>query len=346
MKLAQMAAFGDFWRIVRDFNPEGIEREAAAPLRIWVVGEPGSGRRTLVASLTGERPEDLAPGPFSIRDLSDLDLPPGPDDVDAVLLVTRADGDVPEAGRSAAARRARARVPILLAVTHADAVEATRDVRNAIYRSFSFVSHLRTVLLDARNEREVRHTLAPQILELGPSLRMAMARQIPALRDMVAQQIISDTCKVNAQFALVSNIPANLPLIGGVAGNVADFFVLTKNQVMMVFRLAAIHGRDIAPTGRVIAEIAPIIGGGLAWRTAARMLAGMFPTLLAAAPKMAIAYVGTYVAGQAARYYYDEGGRPPRHVLQRFGEEGSKRFRDIVARRELRPGGADLKADE
>lgn len=346
MKLGQVAVFGDFWRIVRDFNPEGIEREARSPLRIWVVGEPGSGRRTLVASLTGKHDSTAMPGPFSIRDLADVPLPPGPDDADVIILVVRADGDLAEAGRRASAQLARTRIPVLLAVTHADAVEATRDVRNAIYRTFSFVSHLRILMLDARNEGEVHHTLAPLLLETMPALRMALARQVAPLREMVAQQLIADTCKVNAQFALVSNIPANLPFIGGFAGNVADFIVLTKNQVMMVFRLAAIYDRDIALTGRVVAEIAPVIGGGLAWRTAARMLAGMFPTLLAAAPKMAIAYVGTYVAGQAARYYYDEGKRPTRHVLQRFGEEGSKRFRDMMARRELKAGGHGVKAED
>jgi uncharacterized protein (DUF697 family) len=346
MKLGQVTAFGDFWRIVRDFNPEGIEREAATPLRIWVVGESGSGRRTLVAALTGERPGGWTPGPFSIREISGIQTPPTPDEADAVILVARANGDLAEVGRHAAMLLARARVPVLLAVTHADAVEATRDLRNSIYRSFSFVSHLRTVLLDARNSQEVHLTLAPQMLEAIPSLRMALARQVPSLRNLVAQQIIADTCKVNAQFALVSNIPANIPFIGGFAGNVADFFVLTKNQVMMVFRLAAIYGRDIAPTGRVIAEIAPVVGGGLAWRTAARMMAGMFPSLLAAAPKMAIAYVGTYVAGHAAQYYYDEGRRPPRNVLRRFGEEGSKRFRDVMVRRGLQPGSQDVRLGE
>jgi uncharacterized protein (DUF697 family) len=346
MKLGQVAVFSDFWRVVRDFNPEGIEREAAAPLRIWVVGEPGSGRRTLIASLTGEHPDAAMPGPFSIQDLADVPTQPDPDEADAVILVVRADGELAEAGRRASALLARAKVPVLLVVTHADTVEATRDLRNAIYRVFSFVSHLRTLMLDARNAREVHLTLAPLLLETMPALRMALARQVHPLRDMVAQQLIADTCKVNAQFALVANIPANIPFIGGFAGNVADFFVLTKNQVMMVFRLAAIYGRDIAPTGRVMAEIAPVIGGGLAWRTAARMLVGMFPTLLAAAPKMAIAYVGTYVAGQAARYYYDEGRRPPRHLLERFGAEGSKRFRDVLARKELQPDSRDVKTTE
>lgn len=336
MRLAQLTAFNDFWRVVREFNPEGIEREANAPVNLVVLGAPGSGRHTLIASLSGEDTGRGVSEPFSVHQLEPGAPLPALDWASAVILTARLDSDFVDLGRLHAAALGRVSNPVILIFTHADEVEVTREVRNAAFRAFSSVSHLRTTFLDARDAQQVQAKLIPLLLESLPHLRMSIARAVPTIREVVSSQIIADTCKVNAQFALVSNLPANLPFIGGIAGNVADFFVLTKNQVMMVFRLAAIHGRDIAPTGRVVAEIAPVIGGGLAWRTAARMVAGMFPTLVAAAPKMAIAYVGTYIAGHAARYYYDEGRRPTRRMLRELGEEGARRFREVAARKEIR----------
>jgi uncharacterized protein (DUF697 family) len=257
---------------------------------------------------------------------------------DLVILAVRVNRELSELGQRTARLFGSAKAPLILVFTHADTVENTRDLRNAAYRAFSFASHLRTVFLDARSPEDVRSKLVPVMLESIPELRTSLARQFPAARGLVVEQIIAETCRVNAQFALASNLPANLPFLGGIAGNVADLFVLTKNQVMMVLRLAAIHGRDISLTRQVMAEIAPVIGGGFLWRTAARMVAGMLPTLVAAAPKMAVAYVGTYVAGQAARYYYDQGRRPPRQLLSAFAAEGARLFRDRLGKegKELR----------
>lgn len=332
MKLAGISALGDFWRVIREFNPEGIEREATAPLELWLVGEPGSGRRSLAGSLLsgGERADGW--GPFTIHDLGDGQALPGGENPDLLVLVVRLDRDLAESGRRVRECLGSRKVPTLLVFTHADAVESTRELRNAAYRAFSFVSYLRTAFVDATDRAQLKARLVPLLVDSIPSLRTSLARSLPAARQLVAEQIISETCRVNAQFALVANIPANFLLLGGVAGSVADFFVLTKNQVMMVFRLAAIHGRDIAPTTRVAAEIAPVIGGAFLWRTAARMLVGMLPTLIAAAPKTAIAYVGTYVVGHSARYYYDVGHKPPRQLLQSFADEGARLYRRMLER--------------
>lgn len=327
MRFSGIAAMGDFWRVVREFNPEGIEREATAPIDLCFVGEPGSGRHTVANALLGTSEGDR----LGLFEVMDLDSSAGRrlqvSGSDLLLLVVRLDRDLVDVGRRAASLFARERTPIILVFTHADHIPSTRDLRNTAFRAFSFVSHLRTVFVNATDAMEVQQKLVPLLLEAMPELRTSLARKIPAARGLVAEQIIAETCRVNAQFALAANLPANLPFLGSVAGSVADFFVLTKNQVMMVLRLAAIYGRDISPTFRVAAEIAPVIGGGLAWRTAARLAVGLVPGFLAAAPKMTIAYVGTYIAGQAARYYYDHGHKPPRHLLESFGAEGARLFR-------------------
>ena len=331
MRIRGIGAVGDFWRVVREFNPEGIEREATAPLDLWLLGEPGSGRRTLAGSFLSADGRSAAASPFRIVDIDfQQGRPAGIEGADLVILVVRVDQDLADLGPRTAALLGRIRVPLMLVFTGADNAPNTREMRNAAFRAFSFASHLRMVFVDARDAAQVEKKVVPVMLDAVPELRTPLARRIPAARARVADQIIAETCRVNAQFALAANLPANLPFLGSVAGSVADLFVLTKNQVMMVLRLAAIYGRDITPTLDVAAEIAPVIGGGFVWRSAARMVVGLLPTFLAAAPKTAIAYVGTYTAGQAARYYYDQGRKPAKQLLASFSADGARLYRRML----------------
>jgi uncharacterized protein (DUF697 family) len=330
MRFNGLLAMSDFWRVVREFNPEGIEREANAHLDLWICGAPGSGKRALAASLLEGGDPNFRQGPFHIMNVEpdDVQLPMA-GEPDLLIAVVRLDQDLSQASHQAALLYGKMRAPMLLVFTHPEAAGTTRDQRNRAYLSFSFASHLSTTFVDARDSAEVQEKLAPMMLDAIPSLRTPLARKLPALRKSVAEQIIAETCRVNAQFALAANLPANLPFIGGVAGSVADFFVLTKNQVMMVLRLGAIYGRDISATLPVAAEVAPVIGGGLVWRAAARAAVGMLPTVVAAAPKMGIAYVGTYVAGEAAQYYFAEGSKPPQELLDNLSAEGTRLFHRV-----------------
>jgi uncharacterized protein (DUF697 family) len=140
-------------------------------------------------------------------------------------------------------------------------------------------------------------------------MELSLGRTFPALRQAAAMHVINTTSRVNGQFALVSNIPALVPLIGGVLAAGADTIVLTKNQLMLIFKLAAIHGRDVDDRFRIYREMLPVVGAGLAWRTVARELAALMPFAAGTVPKVGIAVAGTYAAGMAAHIFYVEGKR-------------------------------------
>jgi uncharacterized protein (DUF697 family) len=127
---------------------------------------------------------------------------------------------------------------------------------------------------------------------------------------------------VNAQFAALSNIPALIPVVGGIFAAGADFLVLTKNQLMMMYRLAAIYDRDLDNRWRVYRELAPVVGAGFVWRTTARQIAAVLPFAVGAVPKVAIAYAGTYAIGQAARAYYEYGDRLDSDELAQVYRDG------------------------
>ena len=122
--------------------------------------------------------------------------------------------------------------------------------------------------------------------------------------------MIDDTAAANAQFALLANIPSVIPMLGTLATVSADFLVLTKNQLLLTYKIAAIHGRDLDNKSAILKEMAPVAGAGFFWRTLAREAATLLPMASGTVPKVAIAYSGTVAIGKAADYYYRYGEKP------------------------------------
>jgi uncharacterized protein (DUF697 family) len=167
--------------------------------------------------------------------------------------------------------------------------------------------------------------------------RLGAARHAPALRAPLARMLIHEAAFANAQFALMTNLPTFLPGVGGVAAVGADTLVLTTNQVVLVFKMAAIHGASLADPKAVIAEALPVVGAAFLWRTAARTLIDLLPGFAVLAPKVGVAYVGTYVVGALASAYYQSGVRPSDARVQEI--EAEARAALAQAWRRLRPGG-------
>jgi uncharacterized protein (DUF697 family) len=166
--------------------------------------------------------------------------------------------------------------------------------------------------VDLRDGEAARRAIAPAIVQTVRHLRLALAHRFVRLRDEVVEDLIRETSRTNAQFSLISSLPATVPFLGGLVGGAADLLVLTKNQAMLVYKLAGIYGRDLDDKVGIIREILPVVGVGFLWRALARSAVGLFPPMVSALPKVTIAYVGTYVVGAAARLYHERGRRPTR----------------------------------
>jgi hypothetical protein len=166
--------------------------------------------------------------------------------------------------------------------------------------------------------------------------RLGAARHAPALRAPLARLLIHEASFANAQFALVTNLPTFLPGVGGVAAVGADTLVLTTNQVVLVFKLAALWGASLGDPRALVAEAAPVVGGAFLWRTAARALIDLLPGFAVLAPKVGIAYVGTYVVGALASAYYQSGVRPSDARVREIEAEAREAL--AHAWRRLRPG--------
>jgi uncharacterized protein (DUF697 family) len=174
------------------------------------------------------------------------------------------------------------------------------------------------------SDDEVRDRLFRALVQAAPEVILSAGRRHPLLREPIADHLIFDTSRVNAQFAALASLPAALPLFGGLVGDVADTIVLTKNQVLLLFKLAGLYGRDVEFGPELLFEILPVVGGAFLWRTTARTLVGLLPPLLGLLPKTAVAYTGTFVVGQTARYYYRFGNRPPPEIVQELRQEAHR----------------------
>lgn len=161
-----------------------------------------------------------------------------------------------------------------------------------------------------------------------PDRVMSLGRHMPAFVAPAVKAVIDDTSAANAQFALIANVPSVIPLFGTLATVGADLLVLTKNQLLLTYKVAAIHGRDLNDKSRIAREMAPVAGAGFFWRTVAREAATLLPMASGTVPKVAIAYSGTMAIGRAADYYYRFGEKPSKGLMKSYvhmGMESLKR---------------------
>jgi uncharacterized protein (DUF697 family) len=190
--------------------------------------------------------------------------------------------------------------------------------------------------IGARGENSVPIVGTPESVAEGmlaqrPGLAVALARRFPLFRVPAANRLIQETSRVNAQFALISALPGVFPAFAVFlpSTSVADTLVLTKNQIMLVMRLAAAHGHRPGYT-RQVKELLSTIASALGWRTLARQLVALVPAGVGAALKASIAYSGTVAVGKTALIYYQSGRTLSPTEIRRLYKENLKDARKEV----------------
>jgi uncharacterized protein (DUF697 family) len=301
-----------FWRLTRELDINALRDTFEHPVSVRVLGSDlGTAQR--VARLID--PDPLA-GEISIGLLAE----PGRERAD--LFVVAVSGPLDQDARRTLSDLSVGARPVLLVQ-----IETGGD----------------TLLLGVPEERMVslpldipdaaaRERLFTALVRTAPEIALPLGRRHPLVREAVAEHLIRDTARVNAQFAALSSLPANLPIIGGLVGDVADMLVLTKNQVLLILKLAGLYGRNLELTRELIVEVAPVVGSAFLWRTTARALIGLLPSMLGLLPKTIVAYAGTYVVGEMARYYYRYGHKPPPEMVRDLRQEGERLARETLAR--------------
>lgn len=309
-----------FVNVMRELDLAEIQRQLARPLRVLVTGSELPDSNRLAVGVFGEA--GSSGWSVAVRSLSEGAA--SDDRPDLTLLALREDERLPDL--LAQCRTGWSAETPLLAVQLSGRASTPHSAESDDERGY------RLLVVPDLDSSAATAAIASAVLELAPDLAPALARRFPVFRPAASERLIRETSRANAQFALLSSVPANLPVVGGAAGNVADLAVLTKNQGLLVYKLAGLHGRDLNERLALAIEIAPVVGSAFLWRTLARSLLGFLPGVVAGLPKAAVAYAGTYAVGEIARYYYNTGRRPSPELIARFQAEGARLASDLARR--------------
>lgn len=311
-----MPKLPDLWRVMREVDLEAIRDDAERAFRGQLAAEEASDAESAAALLSGARGERhpwLAAG--GLATLPSATSGAGPPDV--AVLVTR----VPELGPRLsilAAELQGQRVPVVALVVGAPGPLA--GVVRPGEAARAAVASLDAAAVPA---------LAQALLSGVPApLRLALARQLPPLRPAFVSSLIEETARANALYALSTGVAESVPLLN-VPLNLADIVVLTKNQLVMSYRIALASGKRGRPRD-VVGEVMGVIGGGFLLRQLARELVGLVP-VAGVAPKVAVAYAGTWAIGRAVGVWAGGGATPSAASVKRYYAEAVERGREVAA---------------
>lgn len=310
----------DVWGLLKEMDLEAVRREADRPFQVLVVGQADD----------AEALADLLSGPENGRhpwllcaDAAEARRRAGSGLIDLALLVTRP-ASLEAIETATREVLAAARVPFVTVLVAGSARPADAVARGG--------EAARTVV-SALDAAAVAPLVESMLAAVPAALRLPLARQLPPLRTAVIGALIDDTARTNALYALTTGVAEAVPVLN-VPLNLADVVVLTKNQLMMSYRIALAAGKR--GRGReLLAEVAGVIGSGLLFRQAGRSLVGLIPGI-GIVPKAAVAYAGTVAIGRAVSVWAQDGGKLTKQAVRGFYLEASRRAKgvakDLVAR--------------
>lgn len=310
------------WRLLREIDLESIRREADQPFQLLVCAQDVADAEQLAARLCGPGPRHawvLAVEPEQALRRARSGL------VTVAILRT------PTIRLAPALAGARAAL-IAAGVPTMTAIEAASGSMDLIARE----GEAARVLLSAPDGDEV--LLGTVVAAAPPLARVALARHLPPLRPPTYEALTDETARANAVYAFTMGLAEAVPLLGAPL-NLADIVVLTKNQLVMSYRIALAAGREGAPR-ELAAEIVGVLGGGFLFRQVGRELVGLMP-VIGIVPKVAVAYAGTLAIARAV-IAWAEGDKLGPEALKRVYASAWRRGKAVARalvrrRREDRP---------
>jgi hypothetical protein len=308
-----------------DLRP--IREAAEQPVRVAIVGRPGTGKAALARQMLTDRTQEQFPAHIPIL-VTTLEAADQAREADLIILLLAVPGQDDEDER-AAARQWTAAGKKVLALRH----ETAPTDGNDLVPEWVGWAPARVIAGSVDERSFLEGPFTTTILEMLPEARLALARSFPLFRVTVAQELINETCIANATYSLGTGLAEIVPLLD-LPLTVTDILVLTKGQALLVYKLGLALGLA-TDWHYYIGEFGGVIGGGLLWRQLARSLIGLVPGL-GILPKVAIAYAGTYVVGEVVLQWYLTGrhvsGKEMQDLYQHALQRGKVLAMDLVSK--------------
>lgn len=305
---------GSVFNTLRELDVSAIRDEAERSITITCLGESSLHERlsVLLRAQGTQRHGAAGASPLRFKPLASLGDDAELERAELLLLLFDGRRPLPRQESTRLERVAALAVPTVVLIVGS----SERTDLGAPRAEFA---HAQIVVLSSLEEPTAAATIAAAIFSRLPSeFHLAVARRLPGLRATYAQDLTSTVSFTNASFAAASALPEQIPILS-VPFVAADMLVLTKNQALMVYRMALAFGAPPEFKDR-IAELTPVIGGGFLWRQLARSLIGLVP-VWGVVPKVAIAYAGTYTTGIAAWRWYASSEILSRERLRQLTDE-------------------------
>jgi uncharacterized protein (DUF697 family) len=299
------------WRLMKELDLESIRREAERPFQVMVVAQDLADAEDMAARLGAP----AARHPWVLALEPDQALRRGRTGLVNVALLRTPTTRLPPAVAGARTALVAAGVPTitLLEVAGGPGDLEPRDGEAA------------RVLL-ARPDAE-EQVFAALMEAVAPLFRVSLARQLPALRPAAFEVLTDETARANAAYALTMGLAEAVPVLGAPL-NLADMVVLTKNQLLMAYRIALAAGKEGAARD-LVGELVSVVGGGFLFRQLGRQLVGLVP-MIGLVPKVAVAYAGTLAIARAVVVWATEGHKMGPAALKRAYTDAWKRARAVA----------------
>lgn len=293
--MAGIKDISSVWKNIKEIDLKPIRDSATHPVRIVLVGAQGVGRHTLAEQM---RTDPSRPGVHTQSALALISVDAVAEAPVAHLIIVLVDATRTNFLEEQLLVRkwSEAGKNVLVFINKIDLVESNivGDAQQGwlasrvIYGSVNDIAYL---------QRE----FIPTVLELLPLQQVALGRQFPLFRLTVARQLINEACLSNAAYSFSTGLAEIVPVLD-LPLNVTDMVVLTKSQAFLAYKLGLLLGFSTRWQDYVT-EFGSVIGSGFLWRQIARQLIGLVPGW-GIVPKVAVAYSGTYVVGNAILGWY------------------------------------------
>ena len=339
--MAGLSGLSNFWNTVKEVDLRPLRDQALRPVRIALVGAANSGVQELAERMVQDpaRPDLNSLVNLPILTPEQAHLSPAP------ALPVQAGQSMERASQAASAD---------LLVLVIDAGEENNPVYKELVQGWSQANRNVVVFFNSAPERapatgaawlswgqrrvvsgSVQDTqlllgaFATAVLDLLPDRHMSLGRRFPLFRVPAARRLINDTCVSNAAYSISTGVAEVVPVLG-VPLYVTDMVVLTKNQAYLVYKLGLTLGMS-TDWQAYIAEFSSVLGSGFIWRQVARSLVGLVPAW-GIVPKVAVAYSGTYVVGNAVLQWYLTGRHVSRGQMKALYRQAFGRGKELAAR--------------
>ena len=326
------------WQIVSEINLAEIQREIDAPVHLLIAADEETDAEQAARHLSSPHADfvhpwitvtdssgsgllslstEIAPRSPATRSSSPQPSRTSPDC--ALLLSTQIElsSDLHSLQQALNSQS----IPSLIVVVGAEA----KQPDSAIARRGE---HVR-VAIPAWSERATAMVAGTLIQIVPPALRLPLARRLPPLRPAALNMLIQETSQVNASYSFTTGLGETVPGLNFVLG-AGDAIVLTKNQLMMAYKIALVSGKSGSPQ-QLLGEIVGVLGGGFLFRQIARQMSGLIP-VWGIVPKVAVSYAGTWAIGRAVTVWATEGQKITPELMSGHYREALEQGRQAAQR--------------